>query len=57
MIMIVATFAQALSGQAASVNIIGVLVVWRFIVRRALKLISTSSNLNYAKPDGRWYRR
>ncbi len=32
MIMIIATFAQALSGQSPSVNIIGVLVVWRFIV-------------------------
>jgi PHS family inorganic phosphate transporter-like MFS transporter len=32
MIIIVATFAQALSGQAAAVRIIGVLVVWRFIM-------------------------
>lgn len=32
MIIIVGTFAQALSGQAAAVKIIGVLVVWRFIV-------------------------
>ncbi|KAF9446766.1 inorganic phosphate transporter [Macrolepiota fuliginosa MF-IS2] len=32
MIMIVATFGQALSGQAASVNIIGALVTWRFIM-------------------------
>jgi PHS family inorganic phosphate transporter-like MFS transporter len=32
MIIIVATFAQALSGQAASVNIIGALIVWRFIL-------------------------
>jgi PHS family inorganic phosphate transporter-like MFS transporter len=32
MIIIVATFAQALSGQAAAIRIIGVLVVWRFIM-------------------------
>jgi PHS family inorganic phosphate transporter-like MFS transporter len=32
MIMIVATFAQALSGQAAAIHIIGVLVVWRFVM-------------------------
>jgi MFS transporter, PHS family, inorganic phosphate transporter len=32
MIIIVATFAQALSGTADAVKIIGVLVVWRFIV-------------------------
>ena len=31
MIIIVGTFAQALSGQAAAVKIIGVLVVWRFL--------------------------
>ena len=33
MIMIIATFGQAVSGNAPAVNIIGVLVVWRFIVR------------------------
>jgi PHS family inorganic phosphate transporter-like MFS transporter len=32
MIIIVATFAQALSGQAPAIHIIGVLVVWRFIM-------------------------
>ncbi|KIM39729.1 hypothetical protein M413DRAFT_446637 [Hebeloma cylindrosporum] len=32
MIIIVATFAQALSGQAAAIHIVGVLVVWRFIM-------------------------
>ncbi|KAF8150603.1 phosphate transporter [Crassisporium funariophilum] len=32
MIIIVATFAQALSGNAPAVHIIGVLVVWRFIM-------------------------
>jgi PHS family inorganic phosphate transporter-like MFS transporter len=32
MIIIIATFAQALSGGAHAVNIIGVLVVWRFIM-------------------------
>lgn len=39
MIMIVATFGQALSGQAASVNIIGALIVWRFIVGDLLQFI------------------
>lgn len=32
MIIIIATFGQALSGQAPAIHIIGVLVVWRFIV-------------------------
>jgi PHS family inorganic phosphate transporter-like MFS transporter len=32
MIIIIATFAQALSGGAHAVNIIGVLIVWRFIM-------------------------
>ncbi|KAN0093057.1 phosphate transporter [Tylopilus felleus] len=32
MIMIIATFGQALSGQAPAVGIIGVLIVWRFIM-------------------------
>lgn len=57
MIMIIATFAQALSGQAPSVNVIGALVVWRFIVRiwvglgQRIKLILCVS-------DGRrnWWR-
>jgi len=33
MIIIVATFGQALSGSALAVSIIGTLVVWRGIVR------------------------
>lgn len=32
MIIIVATFGQALSGSAFAVNIVGALVVWRVIV-------------------------
>ena len=32
MIMIIATFGQALSGQAPAVGIVGVIIVWRFIV-------------------------
>ena len=32
MIIIIATFGQALSGHAAAVNIIGVLIVWRFLM-------------------------
>lgn len=38
MIIIVATFAQALSGNAHAVHIIGVLIVWRFIVSITLLL-------------------
>ena len=34
MIIIIATFGQALSGQAPAIHIIGVLVVWRFLVSR-----------------------
>ena len=34
MIIIIATFAQALSGNAPAVHILGVLIVWRFIVSR-----------------------
>ena len=50
MIIIVATFAQALSGTGNSVSIIGVLVVWRFLVSRYPFLLArlTSSS------DGRW---
>lgn len=33
MVMIIATFGQALAGQAPAVSVIGVIVVWRFIVR------------------------
>jgi PHS family inorganic phosphate transporter-like MFS transporter len=36
MIIVVATFAQALLGSAASVNIIGAIVVWRGIVSQFL---------------------
>lgn len=32
MIIIIATFAQALSGDGKAVHIIGTLVVWRFLV-------------------------
>lgn len=32
MIIIIATFGQAMSGGAHAVGIIGVLIVWRFIV-------------------------
>jgi hypothetical protein len=32
MIIIVATFGQALSGSGHAVNIIGVIIVWRFLV-------------------------
>jgi len=32
MIMIIATFGQALAGEAPAVNILGVIIVWRFIV-------------------------
>jgi PHS family inorganic phosphate transporter-like MFS transporter len=33
MVMIIATFGQALAGQAPAVSVIGVIIVWRFIVR------------------------
>lgn len=45
MIMIIATFGQALSGQAPAVGIIGALIVWRFIVS-----LSTTSNLHIRLP-------
>ncbi|KAG2071755.1 phosphate transporter [Suillus decipiens] len=32
MIMIIATFGQALAGQAPAVNVLGVIIVWRFIM-------------------------
>jgi len=32
LIIIIATFGQALSGQAAAIHILGVLIVWRFIM-------------------------
>jgi hypothetical protein len=32
MIIIIATFGQALSGSGAAINIFGVLIVWRFLV-------------------------
>lgn len=32
MVMIIATFGQALAGQAPAVNVLGVIIVWRFIV-------------------------
>jgi len=38
MIIIIATFAQALSGHAPAIHIIGVLVVWRFLVSRFSRL-------------------
>ncbi|KAG1869649.1 major facilitator superfamily domain-containing protein [Suillus tomentosus] len=32
MVMIIATFGQALAGQAPAVNVLGVIIVWRFIM-------------------------
>lgn len=32
-IIIVGCFAQSLAGQASAVNIFGIIIVWRFIVR------------------------
>jgi len=34
--MIIATFGQALSGEAPAVTIIGVIIVWRFIVNSSM---------------------
>jgi len=54
MIMIVATFGQAVSGNAPAVHILGVLIVWRFIVSIPLKvLVILFSNPHV---DGRWNR-
>jgi PHS family inorganic phosphate transporter-like MFS transporter len=39
MIIIVATFAQALSANGHAIHIIGVLVIWRFIVSTHLPLL------------------
>jgi PHS family inorganic phosphate transporter-like MFS transporter len=36
MIIIIATFAQALAGSAPSVNVIGAIVIWRGIVSQSL---------------------
>ena len=55
MIIIVATFGQALSGQAPAIRIIGVLVVWRFLVSRDIPLQSRGSPLTH-RLDGFRYR-
>jgi PHS family inorganic phosphate transporter-like MFS transporter len=52
MIIIVATFAQALSGSADAVSIIGVLIVWRFIVSRHPFLLTRLT----PSSAWRWYR-
>lgn len=37
--MIIATFAQAVSGEAPAISIVGVLIVWRFLVSPPLPQI------------------
>lgn len=32
MVIIIATFGQAVAGQAKAINILGIIIVWRFIV-------------------------
>jgi hypothetical protein len=55
MIMIIATFGQALSGQAPAVGIVGVLIVWRFIV--SSHYVQSTHFLTPTSSDGRWHRR
>lgn len=38
MIIIIATFGQAVAGQAKAINILGIIIVWRFIVSRLCPL-------------------
>ena len=53
LIIIVATFGQAVSGTGDAVSIIGVLVVWRFLVRRHPFLpCSSHSILRWALASG-----
>jgi len=54
MIMIVATFGQAVSGNAPAVHILGVLIVWRFIVSYPFN--NTSHLVSNPRVDGRWNR-
>lgn len=41
MIMIIATFGQALAGQAPAVSVLGVIIVWRFIVSATILFSDT----------------
>lgn len=54
-IIIIATFAQALSANGHAVHIIGVLVVWRFIVSTPPQVPNQPSD--FIRKDGRWYWR
>jgi PHS family inorganic phosphate transporter-like MFS transporter len=45
MIMIVATFGQALAGQAPAVSVIGVIIVWRFIVSTTIIICNVYTSL------------
>jgi hypothetical protein len=56
MIIIVATFGQAVSGQAPAIHIIGILVVWRFVVSPILPPFVKSSVLSNRSdgPRHRW---
>jgi hypothetical protein len=51
MIIIVATFGQAISGQAPAIHIIGALCVWRFLVSRNPH--SAPSGI-FSEPQFRW---
>ena len=55
MIIIIATFGQALSGQAPAIHIIGVLVVWRFLVSHIFLHFRPRIRANQ-RPDGYRYR-
>jgi hypothetical protein len=54
MIMIIATFGQALAGQAPAVSVLGVIIVWRFIVSATVFLQDLC--LILLSIDGRRYR-
>ena len=45
-IIVIATFAQALSGSGPATSIIGVLIIWRFVVRTFHPLILTRISLS-----------
>ena len=54
MIIIIATFGQAVAGQAKAINILGIIVVWRFIV--SASAIKRSSEGPTSPTDGYRHR-
>lgn len=47
MIMIIATFGQALAGEAPAINILGVIIVWRFIVSTTIQFRKVCSSQSH----------